>query len=50
MSGAELSNMDIVDVPGFSLTAEEYARKEKALVKKVDFRLMPCLLGMIVLK
>lgn len=50
MSGTELSNMDMVDVPGYSLTAEEYARKEKALVRRVDLRLMPCLLGMIVLK
>jgi MFS family permease len=49
MTGAELANMDMVDIPGFSLTAEEYARKEKALVRRVDFRLMPCLLGMIVL-
>jgi hypothetical protein len=49
MTGSELANMDMVDVPGFSLTAEEYARKEKALVRRVDFRLMPCLLGMIVL-
>jgi hypothetical protein len=43
-------DMDIVDIPGFELTAEEYARKQKALVRKIDFRLMPCLLGMIVLK
>ncbi|KAG9966194.1 major facilitator superfamily transporter, partial [Aureobasidium melanogenum] len=42
-------DMDIVDIPGFELTAEDYARKQKALVRKIDFRLMPCLLGMIVL-
>lgn len=50
MTGAELATMDTVEFSGFSLTAEEFARKEKALVRKVDFRLMPCLLGMIVLK
>lgn len=50
MTGAELANMDMVDIPGFELTAEDYARKQKALVRKIDFRLMPCLLGMIVLK
>ena len=50
MTGAELATMDTVEIPGFPLSAEEYARKEKALVRKVDFRLMPCLLGMIVLK
>jgi hypothetical protein len=38
MSGTELSNMDMVDVPGYSLTAEEYARKEKALVRRVRMR------------
>jgi hypothetical protein len=32
------------------LSAEEYAAKEKRLVRKIDFRLMPLLFLMIVLK
>lgn len=33
-----------------SLDPVEFARREKALLRKIDYRLMPCLLGMIVLK
>jgi hypothetical protein len=33
-----------------SLDPVEFARREKALLRKIDLRLMPCLLGMIVLK
>ncbi|OAF60424.1 hypothetical protein VC83_03600 [Pseudogymnoascus destructans] len=32
-----------------SLDPVEFARREKALLRKTDYRLMPCLLGMIVL-
>lgn len=33
-----------------NLDPAEFARREKALLRKIDYRLMPCLLGMIVLK
>jgi hypothetical protein len=33
-----------------ALDPAELARREKLLVRKIDLRLMPCLLGMIVLK
>lgn len=33
-----------------SMDPAEFAAKEKALVRKIDFRLMPCLLAMIILK
>lgn len=33
-----------------NLDPVEFARREKALLRKIDYRLMPCLLGMIVLK
>lgn len=32
------------------LSAEEYAAKEKKLLRKIDLRIMPCLFCMIVLK
>jgi hypothetical protein len=32
------------------MSAEEYAAKEKRLVRKIDFRLMPLLFLMIVMK
>lgn len=32
------------------LSAEEYAVKEKKLLRKIDLRIMPCLFCMIVLK
>ena len=50
MSEAELATMEQLHIPNFEGDASDFARKEKALVRKIDLHLMPCLLGMIVLK
>jgi hypothetical protein len=33
-----------------SMDPAEFSAKEKKLIKKIDLRLMPCLLAMIILK
>lgn len=54
--GTEKTNSMTAQRPGAvhehfeSLDPVEFARREKALLRKIDYRLMPCLLGMIVLK
>lgn len=40
----------ISDIDIDNMDPDEYAAKEKRLVQKVDIRLMPCLILMIILK
>lgn len=49
-TNATMERPDAVHEHFESLDPVEFARREKALLRKIDYRLMPCLLGMIVLK
>lgn len=39
-----------IDVIIDSLSPEDYAAAERKLVRKIDFRIMPCLFTIIILK